>query len=133
MVYVAGCGGLVCSSLLPPLLQPPTPRPPALATAAMTTSHKPTYHPAIGRAHAGGYRFDVARKQFSSRALPAHLTLKVRADLTAASTATRDADALKAALLSAENKHAQAIRDGEEARTNLCLCQLPPACAAEVP
>ena len=63
----------------------------------MTTSHKPTYHPAIGRVHAGGYRFDARRAQFSSRELPAHMTLKQRHDLK-----HRDQEELKRALFDAE-------------------------------
>ncbi len=75
----------------------------------MTTSHKPTYHPAIGRVHAGGYRFDARRAQFSSRELPAHMTLKQRHDLK-----HRDQEELKRALFDAEKKHRQTIKDGQQ-------------------
>ena len=44
----------------------------------MTTAHKPTFHPAIGTANQGGYRYLVPRQQFSSRDLPAQLDLKLR-------------------------------------------------------
>lgn len=74
----------------------------------MTTSHKPTYHPAIGRVHAGGYRYDTARAQFSSRELPAHMMMKTRQDLI-----QRDQAQLREALLASEKKHRQSIRDGQ--------------------
>eukprot|EP00483_Globobulimina_turgida_P004550 UN04559 len=44
----------------------------------MTTAHKPTFHPAIGTANQGGYRYVVKRQQFSSRDLPGQLDLKLR-------------------------------------------------------
>lgn len=44
----------------------------------MTTAHKPTFHPAIGTANQGGYRYLVPRQQFSSRDLPGQLDLKIR-------------------------------------------------------
>eukprot|EP01084_Bolivina_argentea_P180519 311885_1 len=44
----------------------------------MTTAHKPTFHPAIGTANQGGYRYVVPRQQFSSRDLPGQLDLKIR-------------------------------------------------------
>jgi len=79
----------------------------------MTTAHKPTYHPAIGRTNAGGYRYDVARAQFSSRQLPAHLTMKTRTDL-----ADKDTLALKEALRRAEDKNKAAKRE-ERARQGI--------------
>lgn len=83
----------------------------------MTTAHRPTYHPAVGRVHAGGYRFDVARRQFSSRELPAHMTLKTRADLAGRSGAAEDREALKRALLQGESKHRQGLADGQRAQS----------------
>ena len=44
----------------------------------MTTAHKPTFHPAIGTANQGGYRYVVPRQQFSSRDLPGQLDMKLR-------------------------------------------------------
>mmetsp|Transcript_2024 Transcript_2024/g.3928 ORF Transcript_2024/g.3928 Transcript_2024/m.3928 type:complete len:245 (-) Transcript_2024:90-824(-) len=44
----------------------------------MTTAHKPTFHPAIGTANQGGYRYVVARQQKASRDLPGQLDLKLR-------------------------------------------------------
>lgn len=44
----------------------------------MTTAHKPTWHPAIGTEHGGGYRYHAPRQQFSVRDLPGHTTLKLR-------------------------------------------------------
>lgn len=70
----------------------------------MTTAHRPTYHPAIGRVHQGGYRYDVARAQFSSREMPAHMTLKSRQDLN---SKAQDQQALKQALFGREQKHKQ--------------------------
>ena len=79
----------------------------------MTTSHKPTYHPAIGRTHAGGYRYDAPRAQYSSRDMATHMTLKTRADLV-----QRDQQQLREALMASENKHKQGIKD-ERARQGL--------------
>jgi len=44
----------------------------------MTTAHKPTFHPAIGSANQGGYRYAAPRQQYSSRDLPGQLTMKLR-------------------------------------------------------
>eukprot|EP01083_Nonionella_stella_P012021 34124_1 len=44
----------------------------------MTTAHKPTFHPAVGTANQGGYRYHKSRQQFSSRDLPGHTKLKIR-------------------------------------------------------
>lgn len=44
----------------------------------MTTAHKPTYHPAVGSATQGGYRYHTPRLQFSSRDMPGQTTLKYR-------------------------------------------------------
>jgi len=44
----------------------------------MTTAHKPTYHPAVGSANQGGYRYHAPRQQFSSRDLTAHTRMKYR-------------------------------------------------------
>ena len=74
----------------------------------MTTSHRPTYHAAIGRANAGGYRYDAPRAQYSSRDMATHMTLKTRGDIV-----QRDQIALREALLASENKHKQTIKDGQ--------------------
>lgn len=76
----------------------------------MTTSHKPTYHPAIGRIHAGGWRFDAKRAQFHSRDMARQMELKVRMDLK---PQTNDREALKQALFESERKHKQGIKDGQ--------------------
>jgi len=44
----------------------------------MTTAHKPTFHPAVGSANQGGYRYYAPRRQVSSRDLPGQLTMKLR-------------------------------------------------------
>eukprot|EP00457_Paulinella_chromatophora_P016419 gb/GEZN01017224.1/.p1 GENE.gb/GEZN01017224.1/~~gb/GEZN01017224.1/.p1 ORF type:complete len:257 (+),score=53.98 gb/GEZN01017224.1/:96-773(+) len=44
----------------------------------MTTAHKPTYHPAVGSAFQGGYRYHAPRKQFSARDIASHTKLKFR-------------------------------------------------------
>ena len=44
----------------------------------MTTAHQPTWNPAQGGNDQGGNRSLVPTRQFSSKDLPAHLTLKVR-------------------------------------------------------
>lgn len=44
----------------------------------MTTAHKPTFHPAMGTAHQGGYRYNAQRMQFSSLEMPALKKLKFR-------------------------------------------------------
>src|SRR5690349_3217775 len=44
----------------------------------MTTAHKPTYHPAVGSANQGGYRYRTARLQFSSKDMPGQTKLKYR-------------------------------------------------------
>jgi protein CWC15 len=49
-----------------------------LKVVEMTTAHRPTWHPAVGTANQGGYRYHVARQQFSARDLPGHLHLKTR-------------------------------------------------------
>jgi len=48
------------------------------AAAKMTTSHKPTFHPAVGSAHVGGYRRIAPSTGFSVRDLAAHTKLKFR-------------------------------------------------------
>jgi hypothetical protein len=86
---------------------------PSVAFSTMTTSHKPTYHPAIGRVHAGGYRFDAKRAQYSSRDMARHMTLKVRNDLGGQNAAATDKQLLREKLFEQENKHKQSIRDGQ--------------------
>ena len=44
----------------------------------MTTAHKPTYHPAVGSANQGGYRYRTPRLQFSSKDMPGQTRLKYR-------------------------------------------------------
>ena len=77
----------------------------------MTTAHKPTFHPAIGTANQGGYRYLVARQQFSSRDLPGQLDLKLRkpGQNTTDEIAKRD---LVAELEEREAKHHEKITLG---------------------
>jgi protein CWC15 len=44
----------------------------------MTTAHKPTFHPAVGSQHLGGFRFAAPRVQVSVRDLNSYTTLKFR-------------------------------------------------------
>ncbi|MES1921230.1 hypothetical protein MHBO_002789 [Bonamia ostreae] len=44
----------------------------------MTTAHKPTFHPAVGTANQGGYRYPVRSFHLSALDLPAHKELKKR-------------------------------------------------------
>ena len=44
----------------------------------MTTAHRPTYHPAVGSANSGGFRFHGPRLLVHSRDLRAHTQLKTR-------------------------------------------------------
>lgn len=44
----------------------------------MTTAHRPTYHPAVGSAIQGGFRYYVARQQKSVHDLPHQTKLKYR-------------------------------------------------------
>merc|ERR1719163_252416 len=44
----------------------------------MTTAHKPTFHPAVGSANQGHYRWHAPKQQISARDLNAHLDMKVR-------------------------------------------------------
>ena len=44
----------------------------------MTTAHKPTFHPAVGTANQGGYRYLTRKEQMSARDLPGQLTMKYR-------------------------------------------------------
>ena len=44
----------------------------------MTTAHKPTFHPAVGTANQGGYRYLTDKVQMSARDLPGQLQMKYR-------------------------------------------------------
>ena len=44
----------------------------------MTTAHRPTWHPVTGGKDQGGNRVTVATRQYSSKDLPGHTTLKYR-------------------------------------------------------
>ena len=44
----------------------------------MTTAHRPTFKSSIGGANQGGNKLYQPTKQFSSRDLPGHLSLKTR-------------------------------------------------------
>lgn len=70
----------------------------------MTTAHKPTFHPAIGSANQGGYRYGVAREQRAARDENAHMKMKYRAmgQGSAEELAARD---LMAELEFREQKH----------------------------
>eukprot|EP01084_Bolivina_argentea_P144621 253688_1 len=74
----------------------------------MTTAHKPTFHPAVGTANQGGYRYWVPRQQFSSRDLPGQLDMKHRkpGQNTTQEIAERD---LKAELEERESKFHEKI------------------------
>jgi Cwf15/Cwc15 cell cycle control protein len=50
----------------------------ALFVVVMTTAHRPTFHPAVGSANAGGFRYHAPRVQKSVHDLPQETTLKFR-------------------------------------------------------
>jgi len=72
----------------------------------MTTAHKPTYHPAVGSATQGGYRYHAPRTGYSVKDVAAYTELKVRqpGQNAPGEVGTRD---LKAELLDRERDHAQ--------------------------
>jgi protein CWC15 len=72
----------------------------------MTTAHKPTYHPAVGSATQGGFRYHAPKTGFSVKDIAAYTELKVRqtGQGTQGEIATRD---LKAELEDREREHAQ--------------------------
>lgn len=77
----------------------------------MTTAHKPTFHPAVGTANPGGYRYYAPKAQYSSRDLPGQLTLKTRGAGQGTSAEIQQRD-LKAELLKKEKEHFQKKEDG---------------------
>ena len=81
--------------------------------AAMTTAHRPTYHPAVGSANSGGFRFHAPRLLLHSRDLHAHTTLKLRqqGQASAEELAHRD---LKQELIGREQLHRG--RDAQQQR-----------------
>mmetsp|Transcript_12690 Transcript_12690/g.15026 ORF Transcript_12690/g.15026 Transcript_12690/m.15026 type:complete len:231 (-) Transcript_12690:162-854(-) len=70
----------------------------------MTTAHKPTFHPAVGSANPGGYRYYAPRAQYSSRDMPGQLTLKTRGVGQGSAQEINQRD-LKAELLKKEKEH----------------------------
>jgi len=75
----------------------------------MTTAHKPTWHPAVGTAHQGGYRYHASRVQYSSRDMASHTKLKVRQVGQNAPEEMESRDA-KAELEDRERKHQEKIK-----------------------
>ena len=70
----------------------------------MTTAHKPTFHPAVGSANQGGYRYHVARQQFDVKEMASHTKLKFRQTGQGTIDEVKSQD-LKADLLLRERKH----------------------------
>jgi len=83
----------------------------------MTTSHKPTYHPAVGNATQGGFRYHAPRAQFSVKDVAAHTVLKLRQTGQGApeDIASRD---LKAELDAREREHKEK-QDDEKKKKGL--------------
>ena len=75
----------------------------------MTTAHRPTYHPAVGSAHSGGFRFHGPRLLVHARDVHTHAELKQRrpGQATQAELSQRD---LRRELRDRETAH----RDREE-------------------
>jgi hypothetical protein len=44
-------------------------------------AHRPTFNPAVGQAHGGGFRYHAPRQQFSERMQTAHTKIKYRHDI----------------------------------------------------
>ncbi len=86
----------------------------------MTTAHRPTFHPAVGTANPGGYRYYAPKAQFSAQDLPSQLTLKTRrvGQGSAAEIEQRD---LKAELLKREAEHFQKKEDDRRRTLGLPL------------
>lgn len=79
---------------------------PSLDILSMSNAHKPTFHPAVGSAHQGGYRYHVERQQKDVRELSAHTKIKYRQ--TGQGTQSEiEAKDLKAELLLKERIHLQ--------------------------
>lgn len=70
----------------------------------MTTAHKPTFHPAVGSANQGGYRYHAPRMQYSARDMASHTVLKVRQTGQNAPSDVEERD-LRAELKQREQKH----------------------------
>ena len=71
----------------------------------MTTAHRPTYHPAVGSANAGGFRFHTPRQTVHSRDLTAHTKLKLRQPGQSSQQELQQRD-LRQELIDRERKHA---------------------------
>ncbi|GAB5360906.1 hypothetical protein AAMO2058_000667900 [Amorphochlora amoebiformis] len=86
----------------------------------MTTAHKPTFHPAIGTANPGGYRYYAPKAQYSSRDLPGHLKLKTRGTGQGSLKEIEQRD-LKAELVKKEKDHFQKKEDERRKKLGLPL------------
>eukprot|EP00467_Chlorarachnion_reptans_P013862 CAMPEP_0114506554 /NCGR_PEP_ID=MMETSP0109-20121206/11489_1 /TAXON_ID=29199 /ORGANISM="Chlorarachnion reptans, Strain CCCM449" /LENGTH=228 /DNA_ID=CAMNT_0001685149 /DNA_START=154 /DNA_END=840 /DNA_ORIENTATION=- len=84
----------------------------------MTTAHKPTFHPAIGSANPGGYRYYAPKAQFSARDAPGQLKLKTRKLGQGNATEIEQRD-LKAELLKKETEHFNKKEDERRKREGL--------------
>jgi protein CWC15 len=71
----------------------------------MTTAHRPTFHPAIGSEHQGGFRYHAPRAQTSARDIAQHMTLKTRNDVEGGGQ-----EQLLAQLEASEKKHFAKVR-----------------------
>jgi len=76
----------------------------------MTTAHKPTWHPAVGTANQGGYRYHAQRVQYSSRDMASHTKLKVRQVGQNAPEEMEGRD-IQSELESRELKHQDKVKD----------------------
>eukprot|EP00455_Lapot_gusevi_P022191 TRINITY_DN2310_c0_g4_i2.p1 TRINITY_DN2310_c0_g4~~TRINITY_DN2310_c0_g4_i2.p1 ORF type:complete len:255 (+),score=76.23 TRINITY_DN2310_c0_g4_i2:64-828(+) len=75
----------------------------------MTTAHKPTFHPAVGSSHAGGYRHHAGLQQISARDMPSHTKIKYRQSGQMGSESVSDRDQVRAHLEQRERKHQDKI------------------------
>lgn len=76
----------------------------------MTTAHKPTWHPAVGGASQGGWRYHAPRMQYSNRDMAAETKLKTR-QIGQSNPDEVDARDLKKELLDREAKHFKKVHD----------------------
>ena len=79
----------------------------------MTTAHRPTFHPAVGSAHQGGYRLYAGTRQYSSRDLPGQTQLKFR-QIGQGSEEEMQLRDLKQELEDREHKHYASIKLSQE-------------------
>lgn len=91
----------------------------------MTTAHKPTWHPAVGTATQGGYRYHAPKAQFSAKDIAAHTQLKTRQLGQDAPTEVAERD-LKAELSNREKKYAEKVRTEKQRAGLLPYAAEPP-------